>query len=759
MAILYNEQQQLFTIHTHHSTYQMKVDSLGNLLHLYYGDRTEGSMEYLLTCADRGFSGNPYEAGTDRTYSLDALPQEYPCVGTGDYRSPALAVENTDGSLCCRLHYHSHKIKQEKYSLPGLPSMYGDGVSAETLELCLEDAVNGLSVTLLYGVFPCYDIITRAVKLSNGGQEALKLLKVHSACLDFLYGDYHWIQFYGRHAMERNWQRTPVAHGSQVIGSRRGTSSHQYSPFVILAHKDTSEEEGPCYGMSFVYSGSFKAEIEKDQYNQTRILMGLQDELFSYELLPGEEFYGPEVVLSYSGGGLGALSRQFHKGFRHNLCRGKYKTSPRPALINSWEAVYFNFTGDDICNIAREASELGIEMLVLDDGWFGKRESDTTGLGDWHVNERKLGGALKHLSDRIHGYGMKFGIWIEPEMVSQDSSLYRAHPDWALTIPGRTPIMGRSQLVLDFSRKEVVDHVFNQICQILDSAPIEYVKWDMNRSIADVYSPGTAVGEEYDRQQRSGGCLKNQCPGSGFTLKTASPGSVLYRYILGLYDFLERLTARYPDLLIEGCSGGGGRFDAGMLYYTPQIWCSDNTDAIDRIRIQYGTSFGFPISCTGAHVSAVPNHQTGRRVPMKTRGLVAMAGSFGYELDLNSVTQGDKECIRQQIKEFHKYWNLIHNGDYYRLTNPYVDREAAAWMFVREDKEEALLHVVTLETHGNSIPICIRLRGLNPKAIYRDEETGRQYPGAALMSAGIPVPFMTGEYQAWQLHLIREQAC
>lgn len=738
MAIQYKENEKLFTIHTDHSTYQMKVDRFGYLLHLYYGDRADGSMEYLLTCADRGFSGNPYDAGADRTYSMDALPQEYPTCGTGDYRSPALMVKNGDGSISCDLRFRGYEIKHGKYSLPGLPAMYGRtecmnagtrmDAESETLELYLEDQAGGLAVTLLYGVFPGYDIITRAVKLENKGSDPLVLEKVHSACLDFTYGDYDLIQFYGRHAMERNWQRTAVSHGAQVIGSRRGTSSHQYSPFIILAGAETTEDAGQCYGLSFVYSGAFKAEAEKDQFDQTRVLMGLQDEMFSYELPAGRTFYGPEVILSYSGKGLGTLSHNYHKAIRHNLCRGKYKTAPRPVLLNSWEAAYFDFTGEKLYEIASQASELGVEMLVLDDGWFGKRDSDTSGLGDWFVNENKLGGGLGSLVSRINGLGMKFGIWIEPEMVSEDSELYRAHPDWAFTIPGRKPVMSRSQLVLDFSRKEVVDYVFDSICRVFDSAHIEYVKWDMNRSITDVYSHAGQSG---------------------------SPGSILYRYVLGLYDFLERLTTRYPDLLIEGCSGGGGRFDAGMLYYTPQIWCSDNTDAMDRIRIQYGTSFGFPVSAVGSHVSACPNHQTGRSVSLDTRGVVAMAGSFGYELDPGKVTEDEKECIKKQIKDYHKYWPLIHDGDYYRLANPFTDTQAAAWLFVSEDKEEALLNVVTLETHGNPLTIGIRLKGLDPRALYKDESTGKIYPGAALMSAGIPMPMMADEYQAWQAHFIR----
>ena len=732
MAIQYQENGRIFTLHTDHSTYQMKADSYGNLLHLYYGDRTEGSMEYMLTFEDRGFSPNPYEAGDDRTYSLDALPQEYPYQGSGDFRSPAFAVEQAGRSYGLNLRYAGYEICKGKYSLPGLPAMYGEGQEdAESLKIRLTDEVSGLAVTLLYGVFPGYDIITRAVCVENGGDGPAALKRVYSACLDFLHGEYDLIQFYGRHAMERNFQRTALCHGAQVIGSRRGTSSHQYNPFLILAGRETTEASGPCYSMSFVYSGPFKAEAETDQYGQTRMAMGLQDEMFSYELKPGERFFGPEVIMGYSGQGLGALSRSIHKAMRRSLCRGKYKTIPRPVLINNWEATYFDFTGEKILDIARQAKDLGVEMMVLDDGWFGNRDSDFSGLGDWQVNVKKLGGSLVSLVSRINGLGMKFGIWVEPEMVSEDSCLYREHPDWAFAVPGRKPVRGRSQLVLDFSRKEVADYIFDSICQVLDSAHIEYLKWDKNRSIADVYSA------------------------AGKTAGGDSPGSVLYRYMLGLYDFLERLTKRYPDLLIEGCSGGGGRFDAGMLYYTPQIWCSDNTDAVDRIRIQYGTSFGYPISAVGSHVSAVPNHQTGRITPMKTRGVVAMAGSFGYELNLNAISDEEKNCVREQIDAYHKYWHLIHDGEYYRLTNPFEDREAAAWLFVREDRGEALLNSVTLKAHGNPLTLYVRLEGLEPGAMYRDEDTGAVYPGAGLMSAGIPIPPMTGEYQAWQVHLRR----
>ncbi len=730
MAIVYEKEGRLFTIHTEHTTYQMQADRLGYLLHLYYGRKTAGSMEYLLTYGDRGFSGNPYDAGEDRTYSLDVLPQEYPVWGTGDYRSTALRVRQADGSAACDLRYKSYEIQSGKYGLPGLPAMYQSGEEWETLKIRLEDVAGGLSVTLLYGVLPSLDIITRAVQVTNTGKDSVYLENVQSACLDILAGEYDWIQFYGRHAMERNWQRTPVSHGAQVIGSRRGTSSHQYSPFVIVAERDATEDSGVCYGMNFVYSGSFRAEAEKDQYDQIRVMMGLQDEDFSYELGGGETFFAPEVMLSCSTQGLTALSHNFQKGIRHCLCRGSYKLKPRPVLINSWEAAYMDYTGETIYEIGKQAAELGVEMLVLDDGWFGKRDTDTSGLGDWYVNEKKLGGTLGELTRRIHDLGLKFGLWFEPEMVSEDSDLYRAHPDWAFVIPGRKPIRGRSQLVLNFSRKEVVDYVFDSVCRVLDSASVDYVKWDMNRSISDVYSAVDGTG------------------------RTKSGGEILYRYVLGLYGFLERLTERYPHMLIEGCSGGGGRFDAGMLYYTPQIWCSDNTDAIDRIRIQYGTSFGFPISSVGSHVSACPNHQTGRTVPMETRGVVAMAGSFGYELNLGGLTEEEKACVRDQIQDYHKYWDLIHNGDYYRLTNPFENQEAAAWMFVREDQTEALFCGAALSTHGNPQRIYIRLKGLRPGAMYQDAATGKEYPGAALMAAGLPMPAVTDEYQSWQIHLV-----
>ena len=719
MAITFNETTRIFTLTTAHTTYQMQADAQGYLLHLYYGARTAGEMDYLLNYGDRGFSGNPNSAGSDRTYSLDALPQEYPSLGTGDFRNYALNIENADGSQCCNPVYITYEIVAGKYTLKGLPFVRAEENEAETLKIILEDPVTKVELHLLYGVLEKEDIITRSVIIKNAGKAPVTVKKAQSACLDFLHGDYDLIKFYGRHAMERNMERMPVSHESTRIGSRRGTSSHQYNPGVILAGKNTNEDSGSCYGMLFVYSGNFLVEAEKDQYDQTRIQMGLTDELFAYPLEAGAEFIAPEVILSYTNKGLSRLSQQYHHCIMNHICQGKYVHANRPVLINSWEAAYFDFTGDTIVELAKEAKELGIDMVVMDDGWFGKRNDDNSSLGDWYVNEEKLGGTLTKLIERVNAEGVKFGIWIEPEMVSEDSDLYREHPDWAITIPGRKPVRSRNQLVLDFSRKEVRDEIFKRICAVLDQGNVEYIKWDMNRSLADVYA-----------------------------------SNVTYDYVLGVYDFLEKLTNRYPDILIEGCSGGGGRFDAGMLYYTPQIWCSDNTDAINRTRIQYGTSFFYPVAAMGSHVSAVPNHQTGRVTSMHTRGVAAMSGTFGYELNPALLSAEEKAEIRAQLAQYREYQELIREGDYYRLSNPFQDN-FAAWMVVSDDRAKALVSVIRLTAEANPPAAYVTLKGLEEDAFYREKTAGKVYPGAALMEAGILLPAAVSEYEAYQIALER----
>ena len=724
MAISCNNQ--IFSLHTKHSTYQMKVDR-DFLIHTYYGPYVgDSDMSYLARCIDRGFSGNP-DGITDKGYSLDTQLLEYPSYGTGDFRNDCLRVAYADGSQVTDLKYVSHEIKEGKYELEGLPAMYQGEENVQTLEVVLQDVYKKLEVILYYGVFENLDVITRACKIVNKGEDKVNLLRAYSMCLDFNNKDMDFVHFYGRHAMERIMERTPLHHGIQSVGSRRGFSSHQHNPFVVLCAHDAGEDHGNCYGASFVYSGNFAAEAEVTQADCTRMTMGIHDAQFQFELQPQESFTAPEVMLSFSSEGLGTLSRNYHKAIRYHICRGKYKTARRPILINNWEATYFNFNTKKLLDIAREAKKLGIEMLVMDDGWFGKREDDISGLGDWFVNEKKLGGKLKDLVDGVNEIGLKFGIWFEPEMISEDSDLYRAHPDWALKIPGRAPTRGRQQLVLDFSREDVRTYIFDRMCEILESSNIEYVKWDANRHLTDVWSA---------------------------LLPAERQGEVFHRFILGLYDFLEKITQRFPNVLFEGCSGGGGRFDAGMMYYHPQIWCSDDTDAVERLEIQYGTSFAYPVSTMGAHVSVCPNHQTGRSVSMKTRGVVAMSGTFGYELDITKLSEEDKQTVKEQIEAFKKYYDLIQNGDYYRLTDDGRKSPFVAWEFVSADKKEALLNVVVLRTKANPILHTVYARGLEADMMYQVEGSQQKFSGAALMNGGYPIPVMGDDYQAVQIHLL-----
>ncbi|NBJ92011.1 alpha-galactosidase [Parablautia muri] len=746
MGIFYDDKYKTFTLQTKDSTYQMKVDENKTLLHTYYGEKTDNTdKSYLICRMDRGFSGNPYELGKDdRTYSPDILPQEYSCFGTGDYRISALKIKHVDGSRGVCLHYEGYEIKEEKYSLKGLPAAYGTGEDVQTLIITLKDSVSGINVLLYYGVFEELDVITRAVEIVNGSISPVILMKAASISLDWQMGEYDWLTFYGRHAMERNLQRAEIVHGQQSVGSIRGTSSHQYNPFAIVCERSATEEQGACYGVSFVYSGEFLMEIEKDQIDQMRLVCGIHPENFEWKLDLGESFTTPEVLLTYGKSGFAGISHSFHKLIRNHICRGIWKDKPRPVLINNWEGTYFHFTGDKLVSIAKEAAELGIELFVMDDGWFGKRDDDNSGLGDWYPNEEKLGCTLKELGEQIVALGMQFGIWFEPESISKDSDLYRMHPEWAVQIPGRKPNLSRNQLILDFSRRDVQDYIIEKLSSVLKSAPVTYIKWDLNRSICDKYSN---------------------------ILPAERQGEMAHGFVLGLYRVLEKLHKEFPDLLIEGCSGGGGRFDAGMLYYTPQIWCSDNTDAIERLKIQYGTSFGYPVSTMGAHVSAVPNHQTGRETPLSTRGCVAMAGTFGYELDINRITEKDKEEIRRQIRIFKRYYNVIQYGNYYRLTTPYAN-SCTVWQIAAADGTETLVSAVYHHVCANAVPVFVKLKGLCEKAIYRLElicapdedilpaggkvkflEQGRRLSGAALMHCGLQIPIAWKEFGAWQIYV------
>lgn len=728
MPIQFNERTRVFTLHTKNSTYQMQADKHDYLLHLYYGSKIENQdMSYLLQYNDRGFSSNPAESFKDRTYSLDFLPQEYGVFGMGDYRESALQLVNTDGSFDVQLKYASHEIYKGKRKLEGLPASYVTEDEVETLVIHLEDEMTKVAVNLSYSVFEELNTITRNATIINGGEGDVYLEKVMSCCIDFMNrSDFDYMTFYGKHTLERQVERTPIRHGKVSVDSIRGCSSHQQNPFVILCDQDANEIYGECYGFSLVYSGNFKATVEVDQVNQTRFVMGIHDAGFRYRLQTGEHFVSPEVMMVYSNQGLGEMSHNYHTLIQEHICRGKYKKARRPVLINNWEGTYFDFTSEKLASIAKDASELGIEMFVMDDGWFGVRNDDYSGLGDWFVNTDKLQGGLKELVDEVNSYGMKFGIWFEPEMVNEDSDLYRTHPEWCLKTPTREGNRSRFQYVLDMSREDVREYLYDSITAILCEANIEYIKWDMNRHLTNVYS---------------------------LNLPANRQGEVYHRYVLGLYDLMERLTTENPDVLFEGCSGGGGRFDAGMLYYSPQIWTSDNTDPIDRLRIQYGTSFAYPISSMGSHVSAIPNHQTGRVTPLNTRGVVAMSGTFGYELDMNKMTEEEKEVIKEQVVIYKRNYDIINYGKYYRLTNPYSKERFVAWQFVSEDGARALVNFVLMKPEHNPPIINIRLRGLQVDSKYRVAGTEECYTGAALMKAGYHLKEQFGDYTAVQIEL------
>ena len=727
--IVINKEHRVFTLHTKNTTYQMKADRHNVLIHTYYGPRVgDCDLSYLVRYADRACAPNPHEAGTDRTYSLDTLPQEYSTCGVGDFRLPSIEVEYPDGSRVADLRLTGWKVERGKYELDGLPFFRGTE-GAETLRITLEDPAADLAVELAYGVFEDCDLITRSVQVRNCGSAPVRLRQCASLCLDFQRSDLDLITFDGCHMMERAPSRAPLRSGVQGVGSVRGTSSHQHNPFVVLCERGAGEDHGLCYGAALLYSGNFIAQAERSQFADTRLVMGIHPHHFRWTLGPGETFTTPEAALVCSPDGLTPMTHRFHRAMRRRLIRDPYRDARRPVLINNWEATEFDFDAEKLVDIAREAAELGIELFVMDDGWFGARDSDLSGLGDWTVNEKKLPGGLEALVPRIRALGMGFGLWVEPEMVSENSDLYRAHPDWALGAPGRPQTLGRSQLVLDFSRQEVRDHIYDALRRVLDSAEISYIKWDMNRSLTDVWSAALPA----DRQ-----------------------GEAYHRYVLGVYDLLARLHRDYPGLLIEGCSGGGGRFDAGMLYYTPQIWCSDNTDAIDRLRIQCGTSFCYPVSTVGAHVSAVPNGQTNRSTSMETRGVVAMCGTFGYEMDLGRCTAEEKETVRQQVCTFKERCRLIQEGDYYRLTDPFHNRDYTAWQHVSPDRREALVSLVTGSTWAAKPFLTLRLKGLDPNALYRVNGGERRYSGDQLMYAGYPIPPQRGDYQAVQLYLEAE---
>ena len=729
MPITYNEAAKSFRLTAKDTSYIMQVAPGGYLAHTYFGKALpDDDLTYLLRLDEPPFT--PEKNLRELSSYMDCLPLEYPCFGIGDYREHCFSIVDENGATAADLRYKSHRIYEGKPKLEGLPATFANNDSeAQTLEITLEDKPAQLEVTLIYTAFTDLDVITRSLTVKNVGTGKVQLTRVYSTCVDFDTDALDMITVNGSWARERHPERSPLHRGKQSVDSVKGESSHQSNPFTALCAHNADEDSGEVFGFNFVYSGNFVSEAEVTQFGRTRYVMGINSTDFGWLLEAGEQFTAPEVVMVYSDSGLGKMSRTFHDLYRNNLIRGEYRDKRRPILINNWEATYFNFNTEKLIQIAEQASKLGIEMLVMDDGWFGHRDSDNSSLGDWFVYEKKLEGGLKALVDRVNALGMKFGIWFEPEMISPDSELYKQHPDWAIQIKGRPLTMSREQYVLDYSRKEVRDHIYGMMRKILDNANIEYIKWDMNRQISEPAS--NALPKERQRE-------------------------IWHRYVLGVYDLMDRLTTDYPHILLENCSGGGARFDPGMLYFSPQIWCSDDTDAIERLKIQYGTSLCYPCSTMGAHVSDSPNHTVGRQTPFQTRGHVAMVGTFGYELDVTKIPQEDRDAIPGQIEEFKKYNPLVRTGDHYRIGNVFEDDGWDAWMFVAKDKSEALLEFVQILRRPNYHSRRIKLKGLDPQAYYYEESTpDRKYSGAALMQAGVIIPEPWGDFRSEILHFIK----
>ncbi|MBY9077143.1 alpha-galactosidase [Paenibacillus sp. HN-1] len=712
MGIHFDPEKKLFHLKAKDTSYVMEIVRDGFLTHSYWGRRIgEYRHSNRLELLDRAFSGNPYKG--EGTFSLDTLPQEYPQYGSTDYHKPAYQVQLENGTTVTDLRYLSHTISRGKKPLEGLPATYIEAEDeAETLEIVMEDSLSGLQVVLSYTVFETYNAIARSVRFENKGDEVLKLLQAHSVSVDFRDSDFDFLHLYGAHAKERHIERSPLRHGLQSVDSSRGASSHQHNPFIALLRKDAGETSGEVYAFNLVYSGNFLAQAEVDQFNNTRVTVGINPFDFSWKLEPGETFQTPEAVMVYSSEGLGGMSRTFHSLYRTRLARGYHRDKERPILVNNWEATYFNFNAEKILDIARVGQELGIELFVLDDGWFGHRNDDKTSLGDWFVDRSKLPDGLDSLAKGINDLGLSFGLWFEPEMISVDSDLYREHPDWCLHVPGRRRSESRNQLILDFSRKEVCEEITKRVSDILRTVPVSYVKWDMNRHMTEIGSAALPA----DRQRETA-----------------------HRYMLGLYKVMDDITSAFPKVLFESCSGGGGRFDPGILYYMPQTWTSDNTDAVSRLKIQYGTSLVYPISSMGSHVSAVPNHQVHRITSMEMRGAVAMSGNLGYELDLTKLTEEEKEIVKQQVAEYKGIRQLVQFGDFYRLRSPFEGNDTA-WLFVERDKKEMAVFYFNVLAEPSAPLKVLKLDGVDVTKKYRLSGTDEVYGGDELAYAGLSIP-------------------
>lgn len=722
MAII--ERDGCFKLDTKNTTYAFQITKFGFLMHTHYGAKiSDVDLAYVYPLVrNRSFINAPAE-DTNMVLNITDVPQEYSGFGVGDFRTTALRIRHSDGSRAADLRYCDYEIIDGAVRPEKLPCATVNGAkNIQTLKIILKDSATDVYVNMYYTVYEDTDVITRFNEVVNKGDAPIYIEKASSLQLDLFNRDYDLVQFEGRWAQERHMKRAPLASGTQGFVSRRGTSSHQHSPFFCLCEKDTNEKAGGVYGFHLVYSGNHRTEIEIAQFDNPRVLMGINDEGFCWKLDDDDKFVTPQAFMTYSADGFGKMSRSFHAFIRNHIFRPKWKNVRRPLLINNWEATYFDFDQQKLVELATTAGKLGIELLVMDDGWFGHREDDKTSLGDWVPYKKRLPAGLKPLAEGINNAGLKFGIWMEPEMVSEDSELYRAHPDWVLSIPGRGRSLGRNQYVLNLVNDEVKEYVVAAIFNILSSANIEYLKWDMNRYLTEVYSA---------------------------TLSADSQGEVYHRYVLAVYDILDRVITNFPNLLIEHCSGGGGRFDTGMLYYSPQIWTSDDTDAIERLDVQHGTSFGFPITSMGSHVSAVPNHQTGRVTSMNLRANVAYSGTFGYELDINKLTDEEREMIKAQTAFYKENYDLINNGDYFRLAK---NDTFVSWGFASPDRKDMLIFFVQLEGGPNGSDVFVKLDCAENAFCYKDIDGGDTYFGDTLKNIGLCFPLTQGERKAYCKH-------
>ena len=712
MAIYFDEKNKVFNLQTKNTSYIFAVIQDKYLFHMHYGKKVSSVCnveEYA-----RQFNMNyATEDSTSNGVIGDYLPQEFSTFGSADYRKPTFHAQYENGGTVSKFSYKGYKIYGGKPALSGLPATYAESDSeATTLEIYLKDEYSGLEATLLYTVFEEIDAIARSIQYKNSGKAPVHLKSVLSMSVDFVDKDFDFVHLPGSWARERMIEKIPLGHAKIEMGSNRGTTSHIRNNFYALSRKNATEDAGDVYGFSLVYSGNFEAGVDVCGQSTARAYIGISSFDFDWTLNEGDTFQTPEAVMVYSDEGFGKMSRIYHKLYRTRLCRGKYRDEERPVLINNWEATYFDFNEEKILKIAEIAKSAGIDLMVLDDGWFGKRNSDNCSLGDWVEDKNKLPDGMGGLAKKVNDMGMKFGLWFEPEMISEDSDLYRAHPDWHIHVSGRPCSLGRRQMVLDLSRKDVCDYIISAVSAMLKKANISYVKWDMNRYISEFGSSKLPA----DRQ-----------------------GEFAHRYVLGLYHVLEELTKAFPDVLIEGCSGGGGRFDPGMLYYSPQIWTSDDTDAIERMYIQHGTSLVYPSMSMGAHVSAVPNHQVRRVTPISLRGNVAMAGQFGYELDLNKLPEEEFEEVKHQVAFYKSIRETVHQGDMYRIRSPFdCGAQATSWEFISGDKKQAVLFYYTMHGKANPTIDFVKLKGLDDTAVYVDAESGKEYTGDFLKNIGIP---------------------